>query len=66
MLPSLDEKEWKNLLLNKEIPPMRSLSLKLKLASLKANLIYTQGTKQLIKKECFIVNFMVKSNVLEA
>lgn len=38
MLPSPSRKEWKDLLLNKEVPPLKSLSLKLKLASLKANI----------------------------
>jgi len=44
MLPKFNEKEWKDLLLNKEIPPLNSLSLKLKLASLKANIKIEKAT----------------------
>lgn len=38
MIPSSSRKEWESLLVNKDIPPLKSLSLKLKLASLKANI----------------------------
>ncbi|WMX15197.1 MULTISPECIES: hypothetical protein [unclassified Aureispira] len=38
MVPNLNEKEWKDLLLNDDAPPLKSLSLKLKLSSLKANI----------------------------
>ncbi|MGH1336910.1 MAG: hypothetical protein ACRBFS_12370 [Aureispira sp.] len=38
MIPSSDQKEWHDLLMTEEIPPLKSLSLKLKLASLKANI----------------------------
>lgn len=38
MIPNSDKKEWHNLLTVKETPPIKSLSLKLKLASLKANI----------------------------
>lgn len=44
MIPSPNEKEWKNLLLNKDIPLLKSLSLKLKLASLKANIKIEKAT----------------------
>lgn len=37
MVPSVNEKEWKSLLVDDDIPSLKSLSLKLKLASLKAN-----------------------------
>jgi hypothetical protein len=44
MLPSPNKKEWKDLLLNKEVLPLKSLSLKLKLASLKANIKIEKAT----------------------
>jgi hypothetical protein len=44
MIPSPNEKEWKNLLMNKEVPALNSLSLKLKLASLKANIKIEKAT----------------------
>ena len=44
MLPNSNEKEWKDLLLNREVPALKSLSLKLKLASLKANIKIEQAT----------------------
>ncbi|CAA6798363.1 MAG: Unknown protein [uncultured Aureispira sp.] len=44
MLPNSNEKEWRDLLLNREVPALKSLSLKLKLASLKANIKIEQAT----------------------
>jgi hypothetical protein len=44
MLPSSNKKEWKNLLLSKEVLSLKSLSLKLKLASLKANIKIEKAT----------------------
>jgi hypothetical protein len=44
MIPSPNGKEWKELLLRKEVPVLKSLSLKLKLASLKANIKIEKAT----------------------
>lgn len=44
MIPSSNKKEWEDLLLNKKVPPLKSLSLKLKLASLKANIKIEKAT----------------------
>lgn len=44
MIPNFNEEGWKNLLLNKEVPLLKSLSLKLKLASLKANIKIEKAT----------------------
>lgn len=44
MLPSSNEKKWRDLLLSKDVPPLKSLSLKLKLASLKANIKIEKAT----------------------
>lgn len=44
MLPSSNEKGWRDLLLSKDVPPLKSLSLKLKLASLKANIKIEKAT----------------------
>lgn len=38
MIPPVEEKIWKNLLIKDDVPSLKSLSLKLKLASLKTNL----------------------------
>lgn len=38
IIPSPAEEIWKNLLIKDEHPPLKSLSLKLKLASLKTNI----------------------------
>lgn len=38
MVPASNKKEWRELLTAKESPPLKSLSFKLKLASLKANI----------------------------
>jgi len=37
MIPNSNEKKWRDLLINNESPALKSLSLKLKLASLKAS-----------------------------
>jgi len=44
MIPDPNKEEWKKLLLNKEVPLLKSLSLKLKLASLKANIKIEKAT----------------------
>jgi hypothetical protein len=44
MIPNFNKKEWEDLLLNKEVPLLRSLSLKLKLASLKSNIRIEKAT----------------------